>query len=217
MKNLTRLAAAAGIVVAAMTPARADTNISELESGLAALLDQEYAALSSAGARRAVRMLDGADGEGGGLRYDVEWLASLERAEGGEEWRCLTEAIYFEARGETIEGQFAVAEVILNRVDLPEYPDSVCGVVRDGVENAGACQFSYFCDGRAEEMTNATIRTRIGRIARLMLDGAPRALTHGATHFHTTAISPRWARSFPRTARIGSHLFYRQPTRLSRN
>ena len=143
------------------------------------------------------------------VRYDVEFVDSQPRPEGDAEWQCLTSALYFEARGETLRGQFAVAEVILNRVDNPEYPATVCGVVNQG--GTGGCQFSYTCDGTRDVMRDKTAADRAGKIARLMLDGAPRGLTRGATHFHTHAVRPGWARRFPQTAQIGAHLFYRQP------
>lgn len=144
------------------------------------------------------------------VRYDGGWLAELPAAEGDREWRCLAEAVYFEARGETIQGQFAVAEVILNRVDSRRYPDTICGVVRQGASRMNACQFSYVCDGRPEVVAERRAFLRAGKIARLMLDGAPRALTGGATHFHTRQVKPRWSKRFLRTASIGEHLFYRR-------
>jgi len=146
------------------------------------------------------------------VRYDAAWLAALPVASGGAEWQCLAEALYFEARGESVAGQFAVAEVILNRRDSARYPTSVCGVVRQGAGRGRGCQFSYACDGIADRISEPAAYRRVGKIARLMLDGAPRALTAGATHFHTAAVRPAWARRFPQTARIGAHLFYRQPS-----
>lgn len=141
------------------------------------------------------------------LRYDAAWLAGQPAPSGDADWQCLTTALYFEARGESVKGQFAVAEVILNRVDSGAYPQSVCGVVRQS--GGGGCQFSFICDGAGDRMRDPEARDRAGRIARLMLDGAPRGLTDGATHFHTRAVSPSWSRKFPRTASIGAHLFYR--------
>lgn len=153
-----------------------------------------------------------AQGEGPvAVRYDPEWLATQTPAKGGREWECLSQAIYFEARGESIAGQFAVAEVILNRVDNPAYPDTVCAVV--GQSGGGGCQFSYVCDGKPDRIGEPGAWRVAGKVAALMLSGAPRALTKGATHFHTHAVRPRWAHRFPRTATIGTHLFYRQPTR----
>ncbi|PVH29961.1 cell wall hydrolase [Pararhodobacter oceanensis] len=149
-------------------------------------------------------------------RYDPHVLMSLPQSN-DEQVRCLQEAIYHESRGEDIYGQFAVAEVILNRVDLPNYPADVCGVVRQNAHRMNACQFSYACDGRPDDMTEGQARRLAGAIAQVMVSGAPRELTDGATHFHTTAVRPRWSRSFERTGQFGSHLFYREPVRLSSN
>ncbi|MDO8882755.1 MAG: cell wall hydrolase [Pseudotabrizicola sp.] len=143
------------------------------------------------------------------IRYEDSFLASQPAPKGDAQWQCLQSALYFEARGESLKGQFAVAEVILNRVDSREYPNSVCGVVKQG-GNRG-CQFSYVCDGNSDVMRDRQAADTAGRIAAVMLSGAPRGLTAGATHFHTRAVNPRWARQFPRTAAIGAHLFYRQP------
>lgn len=144
------------------------------------------------------------------VSYDAGFLAGRPAATGDAEWQCLAEALYFEARGETVKGQFAVAEVILNRVDSPRYPATVCGVVHQG--GRGGCQFSFTCDGYSDKIREQGAYLQAGKIARLMQDGAPRALTLGATHFHTRNVRPGWAHRFPRTATIGAHLFYRQPT-----
>ncbi|TGD42385.1 cell wall hydrolase [Pseudotabrizicola sediminis] len=143
------------------------------------------------------------------IRYEETFLAAQPAAKGDQQWQCLQNALYFEARGESLKGQFAVAEVILNRVDSREYPNSVCGVVKQS--GGGGCQFSYVCDGHSDVMRDRQAADKAGRIAAIMLNGAPRGLTAGATHFHTRAVNPRWARQFPRTAAIGAHLFYRQP------
>ena len=137
-----------------------------------------------------------------------DWLMSRASPTGDDQWQCLTEALYFEARGESLEGQIAVAEVILNRVDSPLYPRTVCGVVKQ--RGGGGCQFSYVCDGK-HKMREKGAADLAGRIARAMLDGAPRILTSGATHFHTRGVKPSWSKRFSRTAAIGAHLFYRQP------
>lgn len=144
------------------------------------------------------------------IRYEANWVASQEpRVADASELQCLSEALYFEARGETLKGQFAVAEVILNRVDSPTYPRTVCGVVNQGSQGKG-CQFSYACDGKPEAITEAKAFERAEKIAAIMLAGAPRGLTMGATHFHTAQVRPGWAHRLPRTATIGAHLFYRQ-------
>ena len=147
--------------------------------------------------------------------YDRDFLAAQPAATGGEQWQCLAEALYFEARGETVRGMFAVGEVILNRVDSDAYPDTPCSVVNQGTGRLYACQFTYTCDGRAETIAEPRSWERVGKVARILLDGAPRALTGGATHYHTKAVNPSWARRFPRTAAIGSHYFYRQPVRTA--
>lgn len=149
--------------------------------------------------------------------YSKAWLAYLPVASGGQQWQCLTEALYFEARGESVKGQFAVAEVIMNRVDSSRFPNSACGVINQGTGRKFACQFTYTCDGKAEVINEKAAFASLGKIAKLMLDGADRPLTSGATHYHTKAVNPRWARTFPRTATIGVHHFYRMPTRTASN
>ncbi|MDO5369502.1 cell wall hydrolase [Paracoccus sp. (in: a-proteobacteria)] len=116
--------------------------------------------------------------------------------------QCLTEALYHEARGESVKGQRAVAEVILNRVDHPAFPSSVCGVINQPK------QFSY--KGKVGRMRDRAAAQRAQRIATEALAGAPRSLTGGATYFHTTYVKPSWAKRFTRTTRIGAHIFYRR-------
>jgi spore germination cell wall hydrolase CwlJ-like protein len=145
------------------------------------------------------------------VRYDRDFLRALPRAKGGSEWSCLTEALYFEARGETVRGIFAVAEVILNRVESGRYPNTVCGVVNQGTGKLYQCQFTYTCDGLKETITEPAAYDMVGKVARLMLDGKPRRLTDGATHYHTKSVTPRWSNAFPRTTTIGYHHFYRMP------
>lgn len=156
-------------------------------------------------------------GQTGEIRYNRDWIDSLPKATGKEDLACLAEALYFEARGESVRGQFAVAEVILNRVDTSAYPNTVCGVIHQGTGRKYQCQFTYTCDGHSEKINEPKAYERVAKVARVMLDGGERALTSGATHYHTKAVNPRWARKFPRTASIGQHLFYRMPTRVSSN
>lgn len=151
------------------------------------------------------------------LSYSRDFLATQPAAVGDENWRCLTEALYFEARGESVKGQFAVAEVILNRVSSPRFPNSVCDVVAQGTGKRYQCQFTYTCDGLKETISEKRAWTRAGKVARMMLDGAPRDLTIGATHYHTNAVAPRWSRKFSLTTTIGVHHFYRMPTLTAAN
>ncbi|MBU3259381.1 MULTISPECIES: cell wall hydrolase [Roseovarius] len=178
------------------------------------LFDQETRALNQMSQARLASYMERPEAE---LRYSRDWLAGQSLKQGGAQWRCLAEALYFEARGESVKGQFAVAEVIMNRVDSAEFPDSVCGVVKQGTGRKYACQFTYTCDGHPEVISEPRAFEQVGKVAKLMVDGAPRHLTAGATHYHTRAVNPRWARKFPRTASIGVHYFYRMPTRLSSN
>ncbi|MBN8185766.1 MAG: cell wall hydrolase [Salipiger thiooxidans] len=152
-----------------------------------------------------------------GFNYDRAWLASQPKASGGAQFQCLAEALYFEARGESLKGQFAVAEVILNRVDSPRFPNSVCGVINQGTGRKYACQFTYTCDGLPEHISEPAAWDRVAKVAKAMLSGAPRALTNGATFYHTHAVRPSWSRKFTKTASIGDHFFYRAGYRVSSN
>ncbi|MEM1277723.1 MAG: cell wall hydrolase [Pseudomonadota bacterium] len=147
---------------------------------------------------------------------DLEAIKHVEIGDKSAAWSCLTEALYFEARGESLVGQVAVAEVILNRVDSRRYPNSVCGVIRQGESRGTGCQFSYRCDGKSDAMSEKAARKQVGQVAWVMLKGKPRILTSEATHYHTTAVNPRWSKKLVKTARIGEHIFYRKPTQLSR-
>ena len=124
--------------------------------------------------------------------------------------QCLSEALYFEARGEGVQGQQAVAEVILNRVDSRGFPSTVCGVVNQ------PAQFSYTIGGR-KRITNKAAYLRARDIAQAALSGAPRNLTGGATYFHTPAVRPAWSHRFQRTVQIGAHIFYRSGQRIASN
>jgi spore germination cell wall hydrolase CwlJ-like protein len=148
---------------------------------------------------------------------DLSHIKRMPMVSGDAQWRCLAEAIYFEARGQSLAGQIAVAEVVLNRVDSPDYPDSICGVIQQGAHRLNACQFSFECDGRPERITERKAWTLAGKIAQLMLEGRPRTLTGAATNYHAVSVSPRWARKLQKTRRIDDHVFYRAPTRVASN
>jgi spore germination cell wall hydrolase CwlJ-like protein len=149
------------------------------------------------------------------VTYSRDYLDSLPEAKGDAEWACLSEALYFEARGESVKGQFAVAEVILNRVDSGRFPNTVCGVINQGTGRKYQCQFTYTCDGHEEVVHEKQAYARVAKVAQLMLDGAPRTLTDNATYYHTKAVRPSWSRKFARTTTIGVHHFYRHPTEVS--
>ena len=186
----------------------------ELGDRMSALFEAENRAVKSLDRRnieRLVRRPDGEVAEG----YSRAFVDSLPAPQRSKEWTCLTEALYFEARGEKVKGIFAVAEVILNRVDDARYPSSVCGVVNQGTGEKFRCQFTYTCDGRPETIGDKRAYERVGKIAGAMLSGRTRYLTKGATHYHTKSVKPKWSRVFPRTTTIGYHHFYKQPSRLA--
>jgi spore germination cell wall hydrolase CwlJ-like protein len=185
------------------------------------LMTDERKALQSVGNDR-LELLSGTKSSKGSLQETANsktvtristmaQVNALPRANGDAEWRCLAEALYFEARGESLQGQFAVAEVILNRRDSRKFPSSVCSVIGQGSKSGKkyACQFSYKCDGRAEVFSEGKAYVQVGKVARIMLDGQSRNLTKGAMFYHTGAVSPKWSRTFHRTAKVGSHYFYR--------
>jgi len=143
-------------------------------------------------------------------------VMSAPKARGQAGWSCLAEALYFEARGETHDGQRAVAEVILNRVDSRTYPNTICQVVGQGAHRRNACQFSYNCDGRPELIAEPRAYERAVEIAKQMVDAKKRPLTDGATHYHSVTVMPRWAGNLTRTTKIGTHIFYRDNAVLTR-
>lgn len=152
-----------------------------------------------------------------GVEFSTSWLDKQAVAKGDANWRCLSEALYFEARGETVRGQFAVAEVIMNRVAHSRFPSSLCGVINQGTGKKFRCQFSYTCDGKAENVSEPLSYERVSKVARAVIDGHVPKLTNGATHYHTTAVSPSWSRVYTKTARIGVHIFYRHNVRSASN
>lgn len=218
-RRLALAAMAAGLAMLAAPVLAEDVTLSTstapgggISTRLGGLMGIEMASLSTLSETRLRRLAtpyEGVDAADPRILSNAE-LDRLRTPRGDAEWRCLTEALYFEARGEPIEGQYAVAEVILNRVDSPNYPGTVCEVVSEGTGRPFACQFTYTCDGRPEEVTDAQAWHRLGHIARIMLEGAPRDLTADATHYHADWVNPRWSRIYPRTAEYGVHVFYRQ-------
>ena len=139
----------------------------------------------------------------------ISW-APVRRPSDYGDVQCLAEAIYFEARGESREGWQAVGEVILNRVESRNYPDTICAVLSQGANRKNQCQFSYNCDGLRETIAEREIFGEIREMARQLLRGNVKPIVGGATHFHARSVSPRWSERFELTSVIGRHLFYRQ-------
>ena len=132
---------------------------------------------------------------------------------------CLATAIYFEARGEPTLGQIAVGQTILTRVEDYRYPDNVCDVVKEGyyyswdksIPIPDQCQFSFWCDGKPETITDQSAYEWAEEISWGLLDGtlAVIDLTDGATHYHAYWVKPSWSERFTQTVRINDHIFYR--------
>ena len=138
---------------------------------------------------------------------------------------CLAMNTYFEAKSEPIAGQYATADVVLNRVNDARYPNTICEVVLQGPTRESwktkqhadlpddqrkynpvrnMCQFSWYCDGKADKV-------RDGDAWRKAQEIAYRIVTEGATHYHATYVSPNWAPQLDLVGRIGTHIFYRWP------
>ena len=144
-------------------------------------------------------------------KFSFDALDKLPQPKTSSEMKCLAEAIYFEARGESIEGQYAVGEVIINRVLSDEFPNSVCGVISEGANRLNACQFSYNCDGKLETINEKKIYVRILKLSKILLEPSARFLTGGATFYHSKFVSPSWSKKFLKTNEIGNHVFYKLP------
>lgn len=122
---------------------------------------------------------------------------------------CLTAAVYYEAAGETEQGQRAVAQVVLNRVRHPSFPHSICGVVYQGSERTTGCQFTFTCDGSLARKPSLEGWARAQRIARDAIAGAVETTVGMATHYHTVWVVPYWAPSLAKITTLGAHIFYR--------
>ncbi len=146
---------------------------------------------------------------------------------------CLAKNIYFEAKSEPIAGQYAVADVVLNRVKDSRFPNTICEVVYEGPLRESwqtkkqtdlddslrvyhpirdRCQFSWWCDGKSDNIKDGDAWRKAQEIAyRLVNDYKHRGLTEGATHYHATYVNPKWAPTLDLVGRIGTHIFYRWP------
>ncbi|MFZ2994703.1 cell wall hydrolase [Sphingobium sp.] len=124
---------------------------------------------------------------------------------------CLTTAVYYEAASEPIDGQRAVAQVILNRVRHPSFPHSVCDVVFQGSERVTGCQFSFTCDGAMARRPLAALWKQARLVAADALTGTVYKPVGWATHYHADYVSPYWAPTLTKLAVVGRHIFYRLP------
>jgi len=126
---------------------------------------------------------------------------------------CLAQAIYYEARGESEEGQRAVGNVVLNRVADSRYPQDVCDVVFQNEHARHRCQFSFACDGLTDNPPNTRSWRRAKRLAEKMLTSRRHDDTGNATHYHANYVQPHWATELQPTVDIGHHLFYKDAPR----
>ena len=131
---------------------------------------------------------------------------------------CLALNTYHEAKNQSMIGQIATAQVVMNRVADSRYPNTVCEVVKQGPKYKGSdvpvrhkCQFSWFCDGKSDEPKRDSKEWRMAQeYARIVLSGRiVLDVTEGATHYHATYVKPSWAKTKTRTTRIETHIFYR--------
>ncbi len=124
--------------------------------------------------------------------------------------KCLAEAIYFEARSEPEKGQYAVAQVVMNRTRTGYYPGTVCGVVYENRSRRNACQFSFACDGKPDRVRDPKSWATAQRIADdVLTNGAYLPDIGTSTHYHATYVRPRWIRDMTDRHRLGTHVFYR--------
>ncbi len=125
------------------------------------------------------------------------------------EIHCLALTLYFEARGEPDLGKKAVGHVVLNRVADRRFPDSVCGVVRQGGDKKRyRCQFSWYCDGQSDKPENRRAWQRAKALAQKVFWGYDEDPTDGALWYHADYVSPSWRRAFTKGPTIGQHIFY---------
>jgi hypothetical protein len=122
---------------------------------------------------------------------------------------CLAATIFYEAGNETVQGQLAVVQVVLNRSRHPAYPKTVCGVVFQGHERRTGCQFSYTCDGSMARRPSAAAWDRFRALSRAMLNGLVYAPVGLATHYHTDWVRPKWSARLDKIRSEGTHLFFR--------
>jgi hypothetical protein len=138
------------------------------------------------------------------------YAALIDQDKSARENRCLAEAIYFEARGESGDGQAAVAQVVLNRVSSGLYPATICGVVYQNRRHYNACQFSFACEGKSLRIDEPDAWRQAVRIAGEVTNGkAYVSDIGGSTHFHANYVRPRWARRLEKMDVIGHHIFYK--------
>src|SRR5882672_5926719 len=144
------------------------------------------------------------------MKTPAERLGLFDEKARAKSEKCLAEAVYFEARGEAVRGQIAVAQVVLNRAFSGKYPDTVCGVVYQNKHRHLACQFTFACDNNKDVVREPDMWERAQKIAKAMLDGQlwlPEV--DRSTHYHAYWVRPSWVSEMKRMYKFGVHTFYR--------
>ena len=134
-----------------------------------------------------------------------------------KEIECMAQNLYHEARGEPVEGQIAVGNVVLNRVLNPRYPDNICSVVRQAQYDPitsrlilHGCQFSWYCDGKSDRIENKKVYLKIKLLSAIIIYKLVEDNTNGATHyFNPNLADPYWAKEFIKVKEYSNHDFYR--------
>ena len=161
--------------------------------------------LASAGMMLRPQLNPNGGGMAGGLHF-----ASVGALDGARDLDCLTQAVYYEARGESARGQAAVAQVVLNRVRHPAFPKTICAVVFQGAgRHKVDCQFSFVCDGSMRRTRDQEAWGEAQHIAARALSGVTLADIGAATHFHATRLGDQWGDGLVRVATVGLHVFYK--------
>jgi len=125
---------------------------------------------------------------------------------------CLSLNIYYEARSEnSINAQAAVAQVVMNRVESPRFPNDVCAVVQQ--QKGNTCQFSWYCDGKSDIPRNQYSFLIAQIVAFNVLRGDYKGITGGATHYHANYVNPYWSGHLNKTVTLGTHIFYKEPSK----
>jgi spore germination cell wall hydrolase CwlJ-like protein len=168
------------------------------------LLVRELAPEDALQVNQTIPLINGPNPAAAPFRLAAASAAAKERA-----IECLTSAVYYEAGSEDVDGQRAVAQVVLNRVRHAAFPANVCGVVFQGSTRATGCQFTFTCDGSLARRPSEAGWARARKIAEAALAGAVYEPVGYATHYHANYVVPYWASSLAKNAVVGAHIFYR--------
>ena len=232
-KSLKLVLSGLALAAAAILFAASNDRLSRFVEGVVAGWTADPAETAKAAKKKAIARLitetesdslvpaaEGADAVARNARLPVSMLPveaarpfimpAISLAQSSNARRCLTQAIYYEAATESDAGKAAVAQVILNRMKHPAYPNTVCGVIYQGSARPG-CQFSFACDGSMRRPPVPALWRRSAEIARAALTGHVEASIGMATHYHANYVLPRWAPKLTKIEQIGAHIFYRWP------